>query len=238
MLLTFSQSPFSALPASLHPPEATAAVCRNFSCGRGGITSLAAPFGCQTRHSAASARPAALQRHGNGEETRGRREGALRKGGDSLTGRKRGRREREKESEGEGAAVAALFPPLSKKDASRPVRDDALPLRTAAGHPVSDRVLDPRTHRSLTCDPTSKLCVRACVQGASLSLCLSSPWSTHRRIGKDAEPTDEQQRQESGPGMQLHREAAGRLRVHLHDPGQWRPVFACCLFTLLLWRTR
>lgn len=69
--------------------------------------------------------------------------------------------------------MAALFPPLSKKDASRPVRDDALPLRTAAGHPVSDRVLDPRTHRSLTCDPTSKLCVRACVQGASLSLSLS-----------------------------------------------------------------
>ncbi|XP_014884852.1 uncharacterized protein LOC106945583 [Poecilia latipinna] len=36
---------------------------------------------------------------------------------------------------------------------------------------------------------------------------------------EDAEPTDEQQRQESGQGMQLHGEAAGRLGVHLHDPG-------------------
>lgn len=38
---------------------------------------------------------------------------------------------------------------------------------------------------------------------------------------EDAEPTDEQQHQESGQGMQLHREAAGRFGVHLHDPGQW-----------------
>ena len=42
---------------------------------------------------------------------------------------------------------------------------------------------------------------------------------------EDAEPPDEQQHQESGPGMQLHREAAGRLGVHLHDPGQRVPMF-------------
>lgn len=45
---------------------------------------------------------------------------------------------------------------------------------------------------------------------------------------EDAEPTDEQQHQESGQGMQLHREAAGRLGVHLHDPGQWGNVSNLC----------
>ncbi|MEQ2217467.1 hypothetical protein XENOCAPTIV_011310 [Xenoophorus captivus] len=47
---------------------------------------------------------------------------------------------------------------------------------------------------------------------------------------KDAEPTDEQQRQESGQGMQLHGEAAGRLGVHLHDPDSFMTdvaVFLC-----------
>lgn len=50
---------------------------------------------------------------------------------------------------------------------------------------------------------------------------------------EDAEPTNEQQHQESGQGMQLHREAAGRLGVHLHDPGQWRPTFPVSQITLL-----
>lgn len=48
---------------------------------------------------------------------------------------------------------------------------------------------------------------------------------------EDAEPTDEQQHQESGQGMQLHREAAGRFGVHLHDSGQWGKTFT------LFWRT-
>lgn len=41
---------------------------------------------------------------------------------------------------------------------------------------------------------------------------------------KDAEQADEQQHQESGQGMQLYRETAGRLGVHLHDSGQWEPT--------------
>lgn len=47
---------------------------------------------------------------------------------------------------------------------------------------------------------------------------------------EDAEPTDEQQHPESGQGMQLHREAAGRFGVHLHDSGQWGNI--SCLLLL------
>lgn len=49
---------------------------------------------------------------------------------------------------------------------------------------------------------------------------------------EDAEPTDEQQHQESGQGMQLYCETAGRLGVHLHDSGQWGPTFPASKTTL------
>lgn len=49
---------------------------------------------------------------------------------------------------------------------------------------------------------------------------------------EDAEQTDEQQHQESGQGMQLHCEAAGRFGVHLHDSGQWGPAFPVSQITL------
>lgn len=62
----------------------------------------------------------------------------------------------------------------------------------------------------------------------------SAPFSVVRYADdrEHAEPTDEQQHQESGPGMQLHREAAGRLGVHLHDSGQWGSAFPVSQITL------
>ena len=218
-MVDFYRALFSFLPAS-HPPGPTA-VYRNVSCRRDlreGITSLRA----QLAGRLAIQLPPPAQRHCSGMAT------ARRRGGEGVVRGVTGW-EGERQKERERSSSSIISSPL-QKDASRPARDDALVLRTVAVSPVSDRVLDPRPHRSLMW-PDIKV-VRACVQGASLSSSRST--HTHTQAHReDAEPPDEQQRQEPGPGMQLHREAAGRLRVHLHDPGQWRAVFPlvrspCC----------
>lgn len=51
---------------------------------------------------------------------------------------------------------------------------------------------------------------------------------------ENAEPTDEQQHQESGQGMQLHCEAAGRFGVHLHDSGQLGTNLFCFPYYLVV----
>jgi len=72
-------------------------------------------------------------------------------------------------------------------------------------------------------------------EGEPVSMCCVHlslvPFADDR---EDAEPTDEQQHQESGQGMQLHCETAGRFGVHLHDSGQWGTTFPFSNYHLIV----